>query len=279
MVKSCIPFLLAALSFTAFCQENSTTETPSADNSSGNKKHELNIGFTNLLNNRNSFWEDIFYMEYYDNYIYGDLYYTPFFFEGMGINSTRYGIGYKYHTAKGAFRTYADFGVNRNNYKDNSKNNSASYPSTVDYDYKWNSKLLTTRIGYEGLIRSKRTDFYFGSDLIYQYSDWSYDYTRTTTNTYTYPPYTSVSTSKSKTKANYNAIGLGPVLGLRFHLTDMISVSTETRVDILGYRQRGSATGSSMSNNSYSTDTDSFSSSGIRTKVSPLGLIALNVHL
>src|SRR3989304_1187142 len=107
--------------------DSATKESKPARVKPDYKRHEINVGFTNLFK-RNSYLEDILYFEYYgDFYYYDDDYYYPFFFEGMGMNSTRYGLGYKFHFKKSAIRSYFDFGVNNNKDSRNSNGGSTYY--------------------------------------------------------------------------------------------------------------------------------------------------------
>ena len=285
MKKLTLHFLILFLSVTQVVaqEESATEESKPVRVKPDYQQHEINVGFTNLFNNRNSFWEDILFLEYYDDYYYGDIYSAPFFFEGIGINGTRYGLGYKFHLKKGAIRSYVDYGINNNSNKNSGKGGVSTNPSETKRNYSWKSTLFTCRIGYEFIINKNKTDFFFGADGIFQTSDWKYEYSSEMVSYQTNYQYYNGSTTKNKSTAKYQAFGGGAVVGLRYHLTDMISIATETRMDITGYQQKGKGESSTSSwsqyNTSISSGTDEFSSSGLRTKVSPLGLFSLNVHL
>lgn len=262
-------------------QQDSTVDAPKPSRiKSPYKLHEFNVGFTNLFNNRYSFIEDILFLESYDGLYSGEVFFSPFFFEGIGINSTRYGLGYKFHIAKGAFRVYADYGINNNSYMDKEKDKNSTYPAESTIEYSWKSTLFSGRLGYEFIITNNKTDFIFGADAIYQSSKWRYDYQRETIYN---SPYSLGATVGNIASANYLAIGAGPFIGLRYHLSEMISISTETRMDFTRFEQKGEGENAMSTWGQYSSSKTSnsseFSSSGLRTKVSPLGLFSLNVHL
>lgn len=275
--------ILFVLAISVFGQSDSATkESKPLRVKPDYKRHEINVGFTNLFQ-RNSFLEDILYYEYFDwDYYYDDdFYYYPFFFEGMGLNATRYGIGYRFHFKKSAVRSYFDFGINTNKDSRNSNGGSTSYPTKINREYLSKSQLLTSRLGYEFIITNNHTDFFFGLDAIFQSSKWNYDYNRVTTYYDQWNiPTGDYDTYESETTANYYAYGAGPIVGIGYHLNEMISISTETRIDITSYQQKGSGENSTFYSGGYpSTSKEDFSSRGLRTKVAPLGLFSLNVHL
>lgn len=274
-------YLFASIVFinNIIAQELSSSESSKSEKSKPNyPQHEINVGFTNLFNSRFSFLEDIFYLEYYDGYYPDDIYDTPFFFEGMGINATRYGLGYKFHLTKSSIRSYIDMGINNNSNKNNSNGSSFSNSPEIKSNHSWSSKLITCRLGYEFIINKNKTDFYYGIDAVYQYSSWKYKYEKETNNTQNnYSTFT-----ESNSKATYQAYGCGVFIGIKYQISEMISISTETRIDVLGYQQKGDKETSTRSlPQSYNSTTnfENFSSSGLRSKVSPLGLVSLNVHL
>jgi len=181
---------------------------------------------------------------------------------------SQYGAGYKYHISKGAIRTYFETGVR--NIKTNEVDENIDYKET--YDYLLNYSIYNVRLGYEFYIGSNNTQFFFGADLFGQYSNQKYEYERN--RIYYYDPYMS-NWYNNKSEIEYYGYGLGPFMGVRLYLNDMISVSTETRFDVILFNQKGS--GKYSSNNNPAGTNKEMSSGGLRMNMRPLGLFSLNI--
>ena len=149
-MKRFIFFFLFVFSLSLSAQV-SDSEPASDENSV--KKHEISLGFTNLFNNNNSFWEYMWMSEYYEDYYY---YFEiePFFGDAWGI--TRYGLGYKYHLKKSSVRSYIDFGINSGESEDKYPGSSVMYPTYTINKYKHNISVISARVGYEFIMKYKK---------------------------------------------------------------------------------------------------------------------------
>lgn len=259
-----------------FVLSASAQTTVSAGNEGEEKvsKHEISLGFTNLFKQNSGLLEYIWLYEYEDDLsYYMELY--PYFSEITGI--TKYGIGYKYHLEKSAFRSYFDFGTYTRNYENKYPGNSMS-PSETQLKSKNTYLVLSCRVGYEFIMKFRKTDLFFGPDLIYRNTSGKYDYKRTTQYYDQYYQLTSTYTSTEKDVFRMNEYGGGVFLGLRYHLNDMISLSTETRIDTYSYLMKGSAESSSGQGGILQSQKEESKTSGVNSKITPLGVISLNIH-
>lgn len=232
------------------------------------KRHEINVGFLNLFN-RLSFMDYVFY---YNSYSNNNIEYNQFSsFYRENIFLSQYGVGYKFHFKQSAIRSIFDIGV---------KNDKTSYESMgtasqTTNDYSLDYQTIGFRLGYEFLMGT-RTQFYFGADLIGQMSNSKYSYKlmripltqggQTTWNEY-------------ESKGTYYGYGAGTIMGVKFHINDMISLTTETRFDFIAFNQKSSGSRSDYDGIRVTNQSQSYYNKGTQTKVNPFGLVSINVHL
>jgi len=253
--------------------QNTVNESSDVENES--LKHEISLGFTNLFKQNSGFLEYLWLYEYGDDMIFFMESY-PYLNDWTGV--TKYGIGYKYHLENSAFRTYFDFGTQTRNYEKKYPDNSIYNSSQTELNSKTSYLVLSGRLGYEFIMKFRKTDLFFGPDFLYRYTNCSYDYNRTTQYYNQYNQLTSTSISIEKEKFDMNEYGGGIFLGLRFYISEMISLSTETRIDTYSYNIKGVYESSSVQGSTSQSSKQESKTSGINSKITPLGVISLNVH-
>ena len=231
-------------------------------------RHEFNLGFSDVLA-RDDGQDNLAY-----TYVFFDGDLIPIFANANGAglpDQSRYGIGYKYHTNKGAIRVAADF-----NYRNNTV---TSDPSETETFRRENSSDYTLsgvggRLGYElPLVKKEKFNFYAGLDVLSYFSQlktktttvteeliWTGEWVRNEdTSEYTY---------------DYQAFGTGLALGLRYFLTDHLSVTAESRLDGLSF----SVEEKRKFNNGDFESEDKTNNEGTDFEFDPLGIISLNIH-
>ncbi|MBL4653058.1 MAG: hypothetical protein JKY53_09400 [Flavobacteriales bacterium] len=278
--------LTLIISASAFAGKDSTKTKKERDF----KRHEVLFGINNPFNNSNN--------NYTNNYVYWDYYYgyygyypygNPYGYNsGIDQNSPQFGIGYKYHMEKSSIR----FLVNGNKKSDSGTvdyNQFNSGSNGIDnsisaYDY----STADIRLGYERNVNVNSFQFYFGVDAFYNLSNYtytnSYDNTYETTdwinNEWVDVTYTDLYDNSYETK--YSAFGGSPVIGLKYHFNEFLSISTETRIDVSFYTSttisKYSVDYGNVLNPNYSYETTTVNK-GNNISVSPFKLISINAHL
>lgn len=268
-IMLCLVFFAAG----SMLAQTSVNEGGGSDNDVS--KHEISLGFTNLFKQNSGFLEYMWMYEYDDDIMYYlEIY--PYLNDIYGI--TKYGIGYKYHLGKSAFRSYFDFGTFSRNYEKKYPGNSMYSPSENELKSKNSYLVVSCRLGYEFIMKFRKTDLFFGPDLIYRNTNGKYDYNRVTRYYDQYYQLTSTYTSTEKEVFKMNEYGGGIFLGLRYYISDMISFSTETRIDTYRYMMKGTYETASGQGGVLQTTKEENKTSGINIKITPLGVISLNIH-
>lgn len=214
------------------------------DESNSTKKHEVSIIF-----------DDIFKKEI----VVSDYYYYPYSSvpEFSSIYLAKAGLGYKYHFDKLALSSRITFGSDNFTNEEEDRDNKYSYIQTE------------AKLGVESYIGSGKAQFIYGINALYNYS--GYDYERET------------GSSTQNIEVTQQGYGLGIVLGAKYYITPMLSVSTEIRPNIEFYNSKRT--------NTYKDDavyydelrtvvtSEESETSGMRTNFGPVGNLSINIHL
>ena len=171
------------------------------------------------------------------------------FFNAFELNTiNELGIGYKYSTEKGALRLATGFSLG------------TQESEGEQYQHNYSDFGISPRVGYEFHQNFNRLRLYYGVDFVTSF------YKSVSEHTYVDPatPSTEIRTYKN------SKVGLRPILGLTVFLTNSISLSTETYLNLLVYK----TTHEWDNSDDLSTDT----SKGIDTGLGPLGIVSVNFH-
>lgn len=271
-MTSIIKFLLAAILICSFSYSKAQ-DTIAAAERPDFKRHEINIGFANLFNRIFPETFYLMYSDYYNDDYYYEYGYYPFPFYDMDYSLQKFGMGYKFHFRESAIRSYFDIGYDNSDFSDESESSSSAKTKTEGSSM---VSSYTARLGYELHKNVKSTQFFFGLDAFTQASDYEWQYESKTT----YIDGNQRTTSYEN-KRKYTAFGGSPILGIKYHFNEQVSISTETRFNFTSYNDKSS----------YNRETTDlfypFNSSesegaskgdGFKIKMSPLGLFSLNVH-
>jgi len=211
-------------------------------------KHELSLGASNLSDRMFPFlYWDYFYFDYYDFEDY-------FFLSANNMTVPTYGLSYKYHFGKMALRAGLDFNEDVSNLK---KTRSSTYTPTSKEKY-WFSR-FGGRIGLEVKKDAGKTQWFAGADVFYENFTSKYEYTDIgIVDDY---------------KFSRNSFGASPLLGARYYLSKIISISAESKLNIFY---------SSYTIDYMNTDSSpsfyTYKGSGLSMKISPIGQIGVNIH-
>ena len=197
-------------------------------------KHELSIVIDNFLTKNQIIYGA--YGPYYDNSNWQD-------------NITNVGLGYRFHFKKSAIRARVSLGYDSYNY---------FYQENGSFENSYFNSAIA--IGYEFHKDMGKAQFLYGLDLL-----------------------SNTSNSESKTfnqdgeqqylnGSKRQGFGVAPLMGIKYHFSPMISVSTELRFAIESYKQ------TDLSENVNTDYNNSNTISGIKTKFGPAGFLSLNVH-
>lgn len=231
------------------------------------KKHEINIGFTNLFSPNRTNYEP--YYPFYSalasqglstvpiDYLYYPYPVNP------GYDRTQFGIGYKFHFGRNAARLMMSF-MASNEESDNMPQNGYEFDNSNNYN------VFTARTGIEHtFVRLKKLDFYLALDGIYKSSE-----TKNESSSYYNITGERYASSNSQT---YTAFGAGLGLGLRFYVHENLSFSTETHIDYISETYESKNESSSTGMNAYS-DSSTNKTIGSKTMVNPFAVLSVNVH-
>ncbi|MBI4931881.1 MAG: hypothetical protein HY841_14050 [Bacteroidetes bacterium] len=254
-MKKIFSLLLVLFASTGLFAKNTTeviADSTSRDTSkSGNSffRHELSLGATNLSDRMFPFlYWDYFYIDYYD---FSDY----FFIMTNNMTVPTYGLSYKFHFRKIALRAGLDFNTDRSNLKKTKSYSSTSLTSKEEY---WFSR-FGGRIGMEVKKDAGKTQWYAGGDLFFEYFSSKYQFTDL-----------GIIDDYKFTRITF---GMSPLIGVRYYLSKIISLSAESKFNIYY--------------NTYKIDymnTDPspywyiYIGSGLSTKISPIGQIGVNIH-
>lgn len=171
------------------------------------------------------------------------------FFNAFELNAiNELGIGYKLSTEHGAFRLATGFSL------------STQERETEEYQNDDSNFWISPRIGYEFHQNFNRLRLYYGVDFVTSFSKSVYEQTYVASD----PPSTDIRTYKE------NKIGLRPILGLTVFLTNSISLSTETYLNLLFYK--------TTYERDYSGDLTTETGKGLDMGLGPLGIVSVNFH-
>lgn len=197
-------------------------------------KHELSIVVDDFLGKNQVMYSD-----------YSSYYYNPY---GQQ-NLTNVGLGYRFHFQKSAIRARFSLGYNSYNYS--YQGNGSSESSFLQ---------STFSIGYELHKNMGKAQFFYGLDLLNNISN-SNSISRDQSNVQQY-----LSSSK---RTGY---GVAPLMGIKYHFSSMISVSTELRYLIESYKQND------LTENINAVSDYMNTTSGVKTKFGPAGFLSINIH-
>ncbi len=166
--------------------------------------------------------------------------------------SPKIGLGYKFHYTNSAIRSKISFGL-------------IDYLSD-DIDAHRKNKVSSTSIslffGYEFHKNFKKVQFFYGSDVFINHRKSS----NKETDYHIFPNFIDeyIDTSTS--------YGFSPLLGIKFLLSPMVSVSTELKFIIESYKSKVSYQYRDM-------EEEISNISGLNTNYGPLGQLSINIHL
>lgn len=235
-MKNIFLISFALLSIAVFGQENNEG-IPSS-------KHELSIVI-----------DDIFAKTSYVNYPYlystSSLYYLPAY-PTFELNTTKVGLGYKFHFKNSALRSKLSLGV-RNNTTENK----------IDTNKTENSFLASgITLGYEFHKNIRKTQIFYGADLYVDYNKSS----SKSSNVYNSETYINESINTNM------AFGISPLVGVKYFISPSISFSTELKFFIESFKNE------SIYKYTGNTSDNKNDTSGMNTKFGPLGQLSINIH-
>ncbi len=168
-------------------------------------------------------------------------------------NTTKVGLGYKYHFANSAFRSKISFG-SRDVVTDQ-----------INDRYKTEDSFSTLRafIGYELHKNTTKSQFFYGLDVFVNYSDF---HSKST-------DYEDFPNTSDEDKFNTIGIGVSPLIGVKYFFNSMVSVSTEVKFSIESYKKKIV--------DGYNRDWlgEKIEESGLFVNFGPVGQLSINIHL
>ena len=250
---------LSFLSFASSSFANTNFETvpdtvkPAEHSVDRSSKHELCLGYSNPL----SFLSSALYWDYFYNGNY-NLPYYPFLSATNTFNAPTYELSYKYHSStKMALRIGLDFNTSTTTFKQTSSS-SSSPPFATETN---GVTQFGTSIGMEMTKGEGKTQWFAGGDVFYAHFNSKDTYTDTgTLDVY---------------KEGSNAFGLSPLIGVKYYISKIISVSAESRLNI--FYSSYTIDETTTDSNSY-TSFYSYKGSGFNLKLNPIGHLSLNIH-
>ncbi len=254
MKKILLSLLIFFAATCLFAENNlqSVVDSTSGDSSKkGNTecRHEISLGATNLSDRLFPFlYWDYFYSSYYD---FSDY----FFVTANNMTVPTYGLSYKYHFNRLAIRAGLDFNSDRSNLK---KTRASGNPLPTSKEEYWFSR-FGGRIGLEVKKDAGKTQWYAGGDLFFEYFTTKYQFTD--------------SGVIDDYKFIRSTFGASPLIGVRYYLSKIISVSAESKLNIF----YNSYTIDYSNTNSYPSFY-TYKGSGFSMKISPIGQIGVNIH-
>jgi hypothetical protein len=253
-------FLLSLFVFTLLT--GTTTNAQEQQSTPTTLKHEINIGFSNLLHRNEQPLTNPYpyYFELANST--SDLRYYPYpdYIEQQ-YHSPKFGLGYKFHLAKLAFRIQANFGFEDHKSDEGNNGNFTS-------DNEASQSSLLTRVGVEyNFIQLDKFQFYGALDGILQQSDQSFESMQISTD----QEYT------SSTTISYKGNGGGFSLGLRYFVHQHVSLSTETRMDYILYETKTKWKNESTGAYESKSESKNNEKSSLFL-VTPLAVFSVNVH-
>jgi hypothetical protein len=166
---------------------------------------------------------------------------------GSTSQNNMLGMRYKYHFNWISIRVGMDF------FYDENENKLSNNPN----EYFQKSNNMKFILGAEKrALTNKKLHLYYGLDCYYSY------------NISKFKNFMGINFSENKTELE--AVGLSPLAGMRFFVTENISFGTEIKVSLEGYEN--------ISLNRYNDVENKTKTTGTTFYMSPLGIISLNIH-
>ncbi len=232
-----IIFLISTIfSNTVIAQDNSQKQF-------NTQKTEFNIAITNLFS-KNNLWP------YYYIDGNGDFIYSSYSIWGY-YPMTKLVVGIKFHNPKGAVRLGTTF--HYSNRKNENLDGSKEIQKYSDFE-------MGLYVGYEWHSTFNRVNIYYGFDVSSSYFNYHYN------NEY--------QSNTSEYKVNEISIGVNPLLGINFFITQHLSIGTEVKFMM----EYASGKSKSTNNGYYGQNESESKTSGFRTRFGPLGFLSINIH-
>lgn len=226
-------FIICALPVFVYGQKNEDFQI--------NSKNELNIVIDDI------FAKEVVYPIY--EYINGAYYvYNP----SSNVTTPRIGLGYKFHFSNSALRSKISLG-SKNTTNENKIDTNKTENSIFSY---------SISLGYEFHKNFNRTQLFYGADVYLNNNKSTYK----NTSTYNSETYT------SETNTSSRALGISPLIGVRYFLSPAISLSTEVKFSI------ENLTGENNSSYSQNDSKNKNEFSGFQTYFGPIGQLSINIH-
>lgn len=229
-----------------------------------NVKHELNFGVTNLFQYNQPLW---WYWDYYDE----DIFYYYFNYYFFPTNPS-IGLGYKLHSKQHAWRLGVSGNFNHHNFKYD--DGDYPYPDTQDDSYKgeFNNFNISVSTGYEKHSDLGDVQIFYGFDLFFNANTLK-DEMYPSIN-YPGDPYIN---EETKHEDKYITIGYGisPLIGVKYFITDNLSLSTEIKILIEYYKTEATDLRIFENDMRY---TDKYYTNGVNTRLGSLGGISVNIY-
>jgi len=239
-------------------------------------KHEISVLGINPGDNETR----VYYYYPWINYYFGPgLKYYPGYPYTVRTDNSLYGLNYKYHFAKYAFRLGLAF---------NNSNNHTSTPNLIYPDNPGTTDYLLSRyrvsLGFEYDKNFFRTRLFLGFDFYYDRKD---EINKTESfNQGTYYPDPDNTDIYQTVKVNYinrneyltNIYGINPLLGIEYFISPNLSLSAEARFII--EINRGEDTSRNYNNHPvYGNDNiTSGTTKGFTTQFAPLSYLSVNIY-
>lgn len=223
--------------------------TKSVEHSS---KHELCLSYSNPFNN---LFSSMYWNDYYSIYLNSNNY--PYF-PVNNFSAPSYGLSYKYHSSdRMAFRLGLDFNNSNNHFRQTSSSSNPIPNATESYGL----TQLGASIGMEVSKGDGKTQWFAGGDLFYEHFNINYRYTDIgVLNTYT---------------QGSNAFGISPLIGVRYYISKMVSVSVDSKLNIFYNHYTIDEINTSSSNN---VSFNNYAGGGCNVKISPIAQLGVNIH-
>ena len=207
--------------------------------------HEISFSIDDIFSSK-----EIDHDPYESPYGYSNDLYNFFTYD---LKITRLGFGYKYHFAKSALRSKLTFRQNKNNIIKPGKEEKSDY------------LLYELFLGYEFNKTLNKTQIFYGADLFFNYYNINAEYKNIAVG----------SESLESYKYKKTGFGISPLIGVKYFISPMISISSEMKFIIERYN--GDYI---MDYDAYTPDTNhKYVFDGNHFKIGPLGNISINIHL
>ncbi|MCF8229245.1 MAG: hypothetical protein K9G58_10485 [Bacteroidales bacterium] len=170
------------------------------------------------------------------------------YFNVLRLNDeNNFGLGYKHTFKNGAIRFGSHFHYDHRSLdRDN-----------PEAEQTQNIYSISPRIGYEFHLNYNKWQVFYGIDILSEY-----DHNKSTLKY-------EVGTD-TRIIENF-AIGIGPLVGLKFQINKNISISTETHLEAMYSKNR-------QKRENYNAEVQTTESNEFSTNLNPLGMLSVNIH-